>query len=237
MDTLTGETLAEILQEPKVPLLRQVLRTLGQDRCAAILADTLVCEASGGLLTKDGTRRRTPGGVFFQLVKERATRQERHRLFPSAGPPHLQAPAPVRPPAHRQEPTWAEVQAIVQTLPQGEATVKLTLIGRPALEAIQTRPTYIAFRMQGKEPGPLPKGLPPVPDQHPIAWLVVIALRQWNRVQDSLAAHTDDMLIIEGHPVVAGDGTHVLLAQSCTSMVQQRAKKQAKHPPQAEATP
>jgi hypothetical protein len=63
-----------------------------------------------------------------------------------------------------------------------------------------------------------------------MTWLVVIALRQWNRVQDSLAAHADDTLIIEGHPVVAGDGTHVLLAQTCTSTVQQRAKKQATHP-------
>jgi hypothetical protein len=128
------------------------------------------------------------------------------------------------------------VQAVVPTLPQGEATVKLTLIGRPALDAVQTRPTYVAFRMQGKAPGPLPKGLPPVPDQQPITWLVVMALRQWNRVQDSLAAHPDDTLIIEGHPVVAGDGTHVLLAQTCTSTVQQREKKQAQHPPQAETT-
>jgi len=235
MDTLTVEQLAAILQEPKVPLLRQVLRTVGPERCAALLADTLACEASGGMLTKDGTRRRTPGGVFLQLVKERATRQERQRLFSRAMPQQPKAPA--QPHGHPQAPTWEEVQVLVQTLPQGEATVKLTLIGRPALEAIQTRPTYVAFRMQGKAPGPLPKGLPPVPDQHPIAWLVVIALRQWHRVQASLAAHADDTLIIEGHPVVAGDGTHVLLAQTCTSVVQQRAKKQAKHPPQVEATP
>jgi hypothetical protein len=237
MDTLTAEALAGILQEPKVPLLRQVLRTVGQDRCAAILADTLTCEANGGMLTKDGTRRRTPGGVFFQFVKERATQQERQRLFPPPKPQHHQAPAPAQSHAQPQAPTWEEVQALVQTLPQGEATVKLTLIGRPALDAVQTRPTYVAFRMQGKEPGPLPKGLPPVPAQHSITWLVVIALRQWNRVKDSLAAQTDDTLIIEGHPVVAGDGTHVLLAQTCTSVVQQRAKKQAKHPPQVEATP
>jgi hypothetical protein len=237
MDTLTVETLAAILQEPKVPLLRQVLRTLGQDRCAALLADTLACEASGGMHTKDGTRRRTPGGVFFQLVMAQATPKERQRLFYRARPQPPKAPAPGRPPAPPQELTWAEVQAIVQTLPPGEATVKLTLIGRPALEAIQTRPTYIALRLQGKEPGPLPKGLPPVPDQHPITWLVVIALRQWNRVKDSLEVHADDTLIIEGHPVVAGDGTHGLFAQNCTSTVQQRAKKQAKHPPQAEATP
>ena len=236
MDALTVEQLAEILQEPKVPLLRQVLRTLGQDRCAAILADTLACEAHGGMLTQDGTRRRTPGGVFFQLVKDRATRQERHRLFYSPTHGHPKPPAPVQAHAQPQVPTWEEVQALAQPLPQGEATVKLTLIGRPALEAVQTRPTYVAFRMQGKAPGPLPKGLPPVPDQHPMTWLVVIALRQWNRVKDSLAAHADDTLIIEGHPVVAGDGTHVLLAQTCTSTVQQRAKKLAPRSHEAETT-
>ena len=89
------------------------------------------------------------------------------------------------------------------------------------------QPTYVAFRMQGKESGALPKGLPPVPDQQPIPWLVVVALRQWNRVKDSLATHADDKLMLEGHPVVAGDGTHVLLVQSCVSMGQQREKKQA----------
>src|SRR2546423_2748812 len=206
MDALTVEKLAEILQEPKAPLLRQVLRIFGPERTVAVLTDTRQCEAQGGMRTKDGSRRRTPGGVFFQLVKARATPQERRRLFPPAGPQRHQAPA--RPHAPPQAPTWEEVQALVQTLPQGEATVKLTLIGRPALDAIQTRPTYVAFRMQGKAPGPLPKGLPPVPDQHPITWLVVIALRQWNRVQDSLAAHADDTLIIEGHPVVAARGGH-----------------------------
>jgi len=70
MDVLTVDTLAEALQEPKRALLLKVLRTVGQDRCAAILADTLQCEAHGGMLTQDGTRRRTPGGVFFQLVKD-----------------------------------------------------------------------------------------------------------------------------------------------------------------------
>jgi hypothetical protein len=150
MDTLTAETLAAILQEPKVPLLRQVLRTVGPERCAAILADTLSCEARGGMLTKDGTRRRTPGGVFFQLVKERVTPQERQRLFYRSTPQQHKAPAPARPQPPLQSPTWEEVQALVATLPQGEATVKLTLLGRPALDAIQTRPTYVAFRMQGK---------------------------------------------------------------------------------------
>src|SRR6266581_2851824 len=153
MDTLTVDTLAEVLQEPNRPLLTQVLRTLGQDRCAAILADTLTCEANGGMLTKDGTRRRTPGGVFFQLVRECATPHERRRLFPRP------SPQPRKAPAQPQAPTWNEVRAIVYTLPQGEATVTLTLTGRPDVQAVQARSTYVAFRMQGKEPGSLPKDM------------------------------------------------------------------------------
>jgi PHAX RNA-binding domain len=236
MDTLTVEQLAQALQEPKKTLLSQVLRTLGMDRTTAILADTLTCEANGGMLTKDGSRRRTPGGVFFQLVKDRATRQERQRLFPRPTPQHHKTSAPAQSQKQPQTPTWDEVQATVTTLQQGEATVTLTLVGRPEAQAVQTRPTYVAFRMQGKEPSSLPKGLPPVPGQGPITWLVVIDLRQWKRVQESLEAHADDKLIIAGHPVVTSDGTHVLLAQSCVSMLQQRAQKQAQQQHQAGTT-
>src|SRR5262249_20970072 len=102
MDTLTVEQLAQALQEPKRTLLTQVLRTLGMDRTMAILAETLTYEANGGMLTKDGSRRRTPGGVFFQLVKERATRHERQRLFPRPAPQHHQTSAPAQPRAQPQ---------------------------------------------------------------------------------------------------------------------------------------
>ena len=235
MDHLTVATLVQTLQEPNTDLLTQVLRVLGQDRCAAILADTLTCEASGGMLTKDGTRRRTPGGVFFQLVRERATPQERRRLFPwtaaprGKGPPQQQAQGQSPQHAQGQPPalTWDEVPTITQTLathPAGEArTMKLTLIGRPG--TVETRGQAVVFRMQGKPPGALPRGLPPVPAQAPMTWTVLVALRQWNRVQDSLAANQDDQLIVEGYPLMQGSQP-VLLAQSCTSVALQRVRKQ-----------
>jgi hypothetical protein len=228
VEELTVEKLAEVLQESNVVLLKQVLKILGPDRTRTVLTETLDCEANGGMLTRDGTRRRSPGGVFFQLVRKQARPHERKRLFPSPAPQPHKSPASVQPHDQPQAPTWDELQVIVITLPQGEATVKVTLIGRPDLQAVHLRPTYVAFRMQGIEPHSLPKGLPPVPDQQPITWLVTMALRQWNRVQESVTAHADDKLIVEGHPVVAGDGTHVLLVQSCVSMLQQRAQKQAR---------
>ena len=71
--TVTVEQLAEVLREPHGPLLRQVLQTCGQERTTAIVTKTLTCEVKGGMVTKNGTRRRTPGGVFFQLVTARTT--------------------------------------------------------------------------------------------------------------------------------------------------------------------
>jgi hypothetical protein len=62
----------------------------------------------------------------------------------------------------------------------------------------------------------------------------MVALRQWNRVQESLAANQDDQLVVEGYPLQQGSQL-VLLAQSCTSVALQRAKKTPQQP-QAETS-
>jgi hypothetical protein len=100
--------------------------------------------------------------------------------------------------------------------------MKLTLIGTPGPS--ETRGQAVIFRMQGKAPGSLPNGLPPVPDT-PMTWTVMVAIRQWNRVQASLAAHDDDQVIVEGYPVIQGIQP-VLLVQSCTTVALQRARRE-----------
>jgi hypothetical protein len=112
--------------------------------------------------------------------------------------------------------------------------MKLTLIGRPG--KVEMRGQAVLFRMRGKPPGALPRGLPPVLAQAPLTWNVMVALRQWNRVKDSLAANQEDQLIIEGYPLMQGSQP-VLLAQSCVSMLQQRAQKQAQQQQHTETTP
>jgi len=128
MHDLTVELLAAALHEPHVDLLRQVLVVLGADRTAHVLQDTLAYEATGGMLTHDGTRRRTPGGTFFQLLRKHLTARQRYRLFHEGA-----APALTQPHAQPQALTWDEVHTITETLvthPAGEArTMKLTLIG------------------------------------------------------------------------------------------------------------
>ena len=51
-----------------------------------------------------------------------------------------------------------------------------------------------------------------------------------------LSANQDDQLIIEGYPVMQ-DTQHVLLAQSCVSMLQQRVQKQAQQQQMEPPTP
>jgi hypothetical protein len=72
--------------------------------------------------------------------------------------------------------------------------MKLTLIGKPG--QVETRGQAVVFRMQGRPPGALPKGLPPVPAQPPLTWTVMVALRQWNRVQESVTTNQEDLVII-----------------------------------------
>jgi phosphorylated adapter RNA export protein len=59
-----GESKPELLQ-----LLHKVVKKLGPEQALAFLKETQEIEAQGGLLLPDGSRRRTPGGVFFYLVR------------------------------------------------------------------------------------------------------------------------------------------------------------------------
>lgn len=65
-----AKELAEKLQEDNIELLRRAVCFAGQRFCQTIYERTMEIEASGGLYTKSGERRRTPGGVFFKTLKE-----------------------------------------------------------------------------------------------------------------------------------------------------------------------
>src|SRR5215472_3310665 len=89
-----GETEAEPLQ-----LLHKVVKKLGPEQALAFLKETQEIEAQGGLLLPDGSRRRTPGGVFFYLVRTKGSKQVRVLFWRQK-----QGQTAVLPPAF----TWAE---------------------------------------------------------------------------------------------------------------------------------
>ena len=222
-------TIAQQLGETQpwpINQIRRIVQRLGPEAAFAFLHEAHQIEAQGGLMLPDGSRRRTLGGVFFFLVRERVSPEDRAAIFPpwskrpavrAGNPPSPAAapPAPVPQPA---------------TLPNlsGELrTVKITLLGRPG--PITTSPTgTITTTMQSSSVPALPKGVP-APPRTPTPYTVYIAPKQWAKVATALR-NPEDVLIVEGFPAAdpARAGITVYATNVTTKQLQhaQRAARQ-----------
>lgn len=79
-------------------------------------------------------------------------------------------------------------------------SVKLTLIGRPG--TVQKQAMFVGFTLNSAThqiPQP-PKGLPPL--KGTTKYLVLAALKQWEKVETALAKDKEDKLFVEGYPTI-----------------------------------
>ncbi|XP_061119394.1 phosphorylated adapter RNA export protein isoform X2 [Conger conger] len=67
-DKVTDE-IVHRLREPKKDLIERVVSVVGKKKAIELLAETATVEQNGGIFTMDGSRRRTPGGVYLNLLK------------------------------------------------------------------------------------------------------------------------------------------------------------------------
>ncbi|XP_026884272.2 phosphorylated adapter RNA export protein [Electrophorus electricus] len=63
------DEIAHRLMEPKKELIERVVKVIGIKKAIELLSETATIEQNGGLYTVDGSRRRTPGGVYLNLLK------------------------------------------------------------------------------------------------------------------------------------------------------------------------
>uniref|UniRef100_A0A8D0E2P9 Phosphorylated adapter RNA export protein n=1 Tax=Salvator merianae TaxID=96440 RepID=A0A8D0E2P9_SALMN len=64
-----ADEIAYRLCEPKKELITRVVKIIGKKKSIELLMETAEVEQNGGLFIVSGTRRRTPGGVFLNLLK------------------------------------------------------------------------------------------------------------------------------------------------------------------------
>jgi len=98
----TINTIAKALGEAdEGPLaqIKAVVDNLGEQACLTLLAETEKIEKAGGLMRGDGSGRRSPGGVFFFLARQRLPRDIRAAIFNDKKPRDPNAPksAPAAP--------------------------------------------------------------------------------------------------------------------------------------------
>lgn len=94
---MVEEMAAQLEETEKVPLrqLELFVRLTSVSLAQALLKETLEIEAAGGLMTNDGQRRRSKGGVFFYMARPRVSSPIRHLVFTRKG----KLPAPKEVPA------------------------------------------------------------------------------------------------------------------------------------------
>lgn len=71
------------LYEEKDDLLLHAINTIGSEIPMKLFAETQKIELDGGMMTMDGYRRRTPGGVFLFLLKHctEITKEQKKIIF------------------------------------------------------------------------------------------------------------------------------------------------------------
>ncbi|CAF0707141.1 unnamed protein product [Brachionus calyciflorus] len=69
-DEAVTKEIVRVLREPKDDVIQRCVKVLGKKKCLELLYATEDVEKLGGMPTSDGYRRRTPGGVYFQLIKK-----------------------------------------------------------------------------------------------------------------------------------------------------------------------
>src|SRR5690348_17061273 len=91
--------IATQLNESNTRLIQQIIEAIGPEATQAHLRQALEVEANGGMLTADGRRRRTPGGVFFLLARKAMPGNVRRKLWPIGRKNKApgQTPAPSQP--------------------------------------------------------------------------------------------------------------------------------------------
>jgi hypothetical protein len=221
--------------------IRQIIIHFQIKVAREILQEALEIEANGGLMTRDGSRRRTVGGVFFQTAFDRMGKQKAfeikgrtayfadlgklaQKINPLAAKPSI--PEPSTPSL-----AWEDRLPVLALLfeKMGEVTtVKITLIGRPGQVEVRGNMVVTAMKHEAK-PVPLPSGLPTLP-QTTTAYTVYISKKQWKKVEGDLAADPEDKLIVEGVGVL--DAEAKSLALFATGVKSLSAEKK-KHPPKS----
>ncbi len=231
--TSTAAQIAEQLGETDTTPRRQIwriLHTIGPERTQAFVEQTLEIEANGGMILPDSSRKRTLGGVFFRLVRDQVSEDERRTIWPyptwkerKQREKTQAAPAPPQLPAFQWEQA-DEVIAEVFKHPGEATTVKVTLIGRPG--EIVERQGVIILGMKSTTIPSLPKGLPAPPEQ-PTNYLIFVSQKQWKKVADAIK-NPADKLIIEGYPTMHPKfaGITVYATQMTTTLLQAAKREQ-----------
>jgi hypothetical protein len=232
--------IADALGETEVTVRQNIgliVRALGRTQARQMLNHSLQAEEHGGLMTTDGSRRRTVGGIFFHYVYTMGISKPGKSLPRPQNPnqkakkPDAQAVKAKSPQNASKTPvmafSWDDRIAAIQEAEKEKgnaSTVKITLIGRPG--NVLDKGQFIITVMESTKAPSLPKGLP-TPSGVATKYAVYISTKQWNKVKE-VVQDPEDVLIVEGFPKADAEVKAIaVFATNVTTKKLQAGKRQA----------
>ena len=193
----TINTIAKALgesDEGPVAQIKAVVDNLGEQACLTLLAETEKIEKAGGLMRGDGSGRRSPGGVFFFLARQRLPRDVRAAIFNDKKPRDPNAPKST--PAPAKVAGGAPAQPLAQTALPRRRVFEVVPAAKPAPSVSFSSPGRPAVRAEprGEWPPPPPEGAF-IPPELPAA---VVRAKAKQAAQSALAPlnPTDQYLLL-----------------------------------------
>jgi len=191
--TLRAAEIAAQLGETSEAQQKQVERawaTCGEALMQTLLDEVKDAEANGKMLTTDG-KPRTPGGIFFALLRQRVSEDEwffiNHGRIRSAPSIALE---------------WSQRLEVIREAraqPGVASWVRVSVVGRVDTSAIEAFGSYVLVTLYGGEHiPPLPKGLPE-PASMVSTFRVGLPLSLWRDVERDL--RNGEPLIVSGYPM------------------------------------
>ena len=224
IQAVANEIAYQLSENEKKPRrqIYNIVSVCGVEFSRQLLKDTLEIEANGGMMVVTGDRRRTPGGVFFQLARDRMEEEERERIF------YTWRYAAKRRAAYESqfdEFAWEERAPIVEALRAESGKVgevKIVMNGRPG--KIERRQHLVVTTMQVEIPETMafPAGVPQ-PSPEPVDYTVYMSAKQWEKVR-KIVETTEEALIVEG--MAAFDPETETIAVYSTLVTTKRLKRQ-----------
>ena len=141
----TAERIAlELRESAERPVwqIRMVVKSLGAAKALQLLAETQQIEQGGGMMVPDGSRRRTPGGVFFALARKRLPKGDRMRIF--GLPQGQQKPVPPEAPP----------ESVIRPLSEVPARARRRLVEVSAMTRYRPPTRVVAGATQDEEAPP-----------------------------------------------------------------------------------
>jgi hypothetical protein len=187
---LAAKEIAKSLNEnhlhiPVMRLIEGVIKTLGLEQAQQLVQQAKEIHAGEGMWLAERNRYRTLGGIFFVLAQEKMGKPAWQKMH---HPQRNQSMLGIDLDEALKEPIMLTPGALMSAI--------IKLVGRPG--EIKQKRYHVSFTMTSEQLPQLPNGLPKL--TAPTKYLVMVTIKQWQKVAKAIAAPTDQ-LVIEGYCV------------------------------------